>query len=52
MAPPLLISVLDGYKWFHTPEKGATDTLWIGVGVGHRAGLDTGRRRKMLYYQE
>jgi hypothetical protein len=48
-----LTSILDGGEWStsrpgrFTHRKRAPGTLWIGGWVGHRAGLDTVKKRKM-----
>jgi hypothetical protein len=47
IAPPFLISILDGGEWSDSrpgrfnPGEIASRTPWLGGGVGIRAGLDS-----------
>jgi hypothetical protein len=53
IAPQLLTSALDGGGMAgFIPRGNSPGTHWIGGWVGHRAGLDTVERRKILHSRE
>jgi hypothetical protein len=58
IAPPFLISALDGGEWSASrpcrfiPGERALGTHWIGGWVGLSAGLDAVEERKILHCRE